>query len=239
VSYVGSQPLPAFTLTRLLSHRSCLSTAVSNPDSGASRARLVAASPLAQSRVSSVQIFQILALVYLQIHALDGLSYVFFVVFTLACLAVFIAGWNFSFATRRESVLWRSATLMAVLCALAEFILISASFQWHPALRCKLKSRIPSSEEAEKEQSNATSVAAAVKKNRSTISTIAPNLKNNSVFKDPALNAPVEAILAMWFFGFFYVSARAYIFIADFMELHSLPRTAHQDVNWSAIWPHI
>jgi hypothetical protein len=165
--------------------------------------------------------------------------YVLFVILGLIYLAVFVAGWNFSFATRRESVLWRTATLTALLSALAVSIVMNASFQWYPALRRKLKSRVSSSEEAEKEKSNTTSVTAAVKKDRSTISTLATYLKNNSVLKDPALNAPVVAIPATWFFGFFYVSARAYIFIADFRALRYLPRTAYQDVKWSAIWPHI
>ena len=169
---------------------------------------------------------------------IGGLAYMLFFVLTTAYLAVFVAGWNFSFATRRESVLWRAATLTALLSAFLIFVFMNASSRWYPVLRHKLRSRATSSEEAETDHSS-TSVAAAVKKDRSTISTIANYLRNNSVLKDPALNAPVRLILATWFLGFFYVSARAYVVVADFWSLRSLPQTAYQDVSWSAIWPHI
>ncbi|KAF7512487.1 hypothetical protein GJ744_001422 [Endocarpon pusillum] len=148
-------------------------------------------------------------------------------------------GVEFSFATGIERVLWRAATLTALLSALGVASFVASCFHWHPMLRRKLRSRSTSSEEAGKEQPSITSGTAAIKKGRSRINTIAAYLKNNSVLKDPALDAPVEAILATWFLGFFYVSARAYIAVADFWALRSLPRSAYQDVSWSAFWAHI
>ncbi|ERF70383.1 hypothetical protein EPUS_05202 [Endocarpon pusillum Z07020] len=167
------------------------------------------------------------------------LPYLLFVVLSLDYLGVFVAGWNFRFATRRESVLWRAATLTALSSALGVAIFVASCFHWHSVLRRKLRSRSTSFEEAGKEQPSITSGPAAIRKGRSRISTIAAYLKNNSVLKDPALDAPVEAILVTWFLGFFYISARAYIIVADFWALRSLPRSAYQDVSWSAIWPHI
>jgi hypothetical protein len=52
------------------------------------------------------------------------------------------------------------------------------------------------------------------------------------------LNVPLKAILPIYVVAFFYCSARTYLFIADAIELRSLPATAYATVNWTVYFPH-
>jgi hypothetical protein len=171
------------------------------------------------------------------VPAIEGPAYGLFIAVSLGYFGIFIAGWNFNFPTRMESILWRAASLTAVLSALSVCIIIQISYAWYPALRRKLRSAASQGGVLSAPLETNTTPSDRQRK-RNALSTLAAYLKNNSVLKDPALNTTVEVVIATWFFGIFYCASRLYIFIADFMELRSLPRSAYQEVDWSSYWPH-
>ena len=172
------------------------------------------------------------------VPVIDGWIYGLFVLVSLGYFAIFLAGWNFSFPTKIECVLWRAASTTSILTPLAVLVAIQFSYHWYPSLKNKLKfgAGVPL-------QSGADAQAMAEvrrdrSKQRNWLRALAATLSNNTLLKDPALDAPPALVLAIWFFGVFYASARAYIAVADFIELRSLPASAYDTVNWSSIWPH-
>lgn len=161
-----------------------------------------------------------------------------FLFVTVGYLGIFIAGWNFSFPTRRESILWRAASVTALSSALATFGCNQISFSWYPKLRRQLK-LASQNEEATIAPSHPTTAGHGVKRRHRAISAFAMCLKNSCILKDPMLDAPIGAIIATWVLTYIYCAARVYITVADFMELRSLPRSAYQVVDWSMFWPHL
>ena len=171
------------------------------------------------------------------VPVIEGAAYGLFVLVSLSYFAVFIAGWNFDFPTKIETILWRAASLTAVLSAFVLWVMIQITYEWYPSLRRKLRSvgvlHGPN---------NALTMANPNRKSSSRIQNVKGRilayLKNNSVLKDPALDTSVGIVIATWFMGIFYCFARLYILVADCIELRSLPRSAYLDVNWSSSWPH-
>lgn len=64
-------------------------------------------------------------------------------------------------------------------------------------------------------------------------------VRNNSSGKDPLLYIPLKIILPMYVVGFLYCSSRAYILVADVVELRSLPASAYATVDWQKFWPRL
>ena len=172
---------------------------------------------------------------------IDGWYYVLFFIITVGYFSIFIAGWNFSFPTGTEQILWRSTSLASLASVVGVWIsmqLFHAS--WLRALRDKIHH--PSSGNVHKKERGQSDTANKHKgghtRKRGALTTFKASLTNNSFLRDPALDAPPGLILATWFLGVFYCSSRANIIVADFMELRSLPPKAYDSVNWSAFWPH-
>ena len=162
---------------------------------------------------------------------------------SLTYLGIFVAGWNYSFPTSIEQILWRSASLTALITAIAVFLTQRIFFQWCPSL-CRITNRLRFSPEtgeglAAMQNKCPQKVFGRVDPLKRKIDHLFASLRNNSVSKDPALDAPVMAVMMTWFFGFFYVSARAYLIVADLVELRSLPMSAYETLNWSSLSPFI
>ena len=168
---------------------------------------------------------------------IQGWFLVLFAVLSLAYLGIFVAGWHYDFPTSNEQILWRSASLIALITASLVFITQQFFFHWCPSLS---------------QRSNRVRFSSKVRQNpciqracdwlkliNDKFDDLTASLRNNSVSKVPALDAPVGAVLMTWFLGFFYVSARAYIIVADFVELRSLPRSAYRTLNFSSLTPYV
>jgi hypothetical protein len=171
------------------------------------------------------------------IPAIEGRWYAVFVVVSLGYFGIFLAGWNFSFPTRIESIMWRVATVTAVVSALAECVALQVSYTWYPALRDWLK------EVQSRHEINAPRTSESEKKNNSNnkwkwFKEWKAYLENNSLRKDPIMHTPLGLIAVTWVCGIFYCLSRAYVVIADIIELRSLPSSAYQEVEWSGYWPH-
>jgi hypothetical protein len=161
-----------------------------------------------------------------------AMNYVFFGM-TAIYTSIFVCGWNYSFPTRIETILWHaaSATMMGTLVtywAITEF-----GFSLYPFLRQRFEkkktpalfSNAPPPPEKTKKANWFMSKARAA----------AACVRNNSVFQDPSLTVPLKAILPIYIVGVFYCHARAYIFIADIL---SLPASAYSTVDWIQLIPH-
>ncbi|MCJ1436805.1 hypothetical protein MMC27_006187 [Xylographa pallens] len=166
-----------------------------------------------------------------------------FAIVSLIYLGIFVAGWNYSFPTTNEQILWRSASLTALITAVATFLVQNVFFTWSSSVRPSSNQLhfIPAvGEDPVAKQNKYTRILSSrLKPLKEKFDDFIAILRNNSISRDPALDAPAMAVLLTWFFGFFYVSARAYIVIADFVELRSLPTSAYDTLNWSSLSPYI
>ncbi|MCJ1254010.1 hypothetical protein MMC24_001824 [Lignoscripta atroalba] len=142
--------------------------------------------------------------------------------------AIFISGWNYSFPTLAEQTLWRAASLTMMGTLVAYWSITEFTFSIYPAIQQRFTSSVTQSRQQ-------AGHGRFVRKAKS----VAACIRNNSVSQDPALNVPLKAILPIYIVAFFYCHARAYIFIADIIELRALPATAYSTVKWSNFIPHL
>ena len=168
----------------------------------------------------------------------DGWGYFVFFWLTMAYLGIFSCGWNFDFPTQTEGMLWRAASLTSLMSTFCMFLNMRFFFSpWYPPLRQKVRGCFSRSDRAD-----ASAEAARVDRKElwgaRSIRRFLAFLRNSSAMKDPEYKAPLGAVLITWFCGIFYCASRAYILIADIIELRSLPASAYQTVEWSAFWPH-
>ena len=171
-------------------------------------------------------------------HVIDGSAYFAFFWLSLGYFAIFIGGWNFAFPTEIETILWRAASLTAVVSVLGMFVNMRLFFSsWYPALRQRVREAASRHNESDTGRES-TSASREPREKRNLISTFLRKLRNSSIMKDPEMDAPAAAVLTTWFCGIFYCSARLYIFTADIIELRSLPPSAYQEVDWISFWPH-
>ena len=164
-----------------------------------------------------------------------GTFYIFFGT-TAAYSAIFISGWNYEFPTQIEQTLWRAASTTLMGCLIGAWAVTDFAFVVYPAILKRLapnRSRDISLRTISRthQHKHAHGLVRAMK-------TVAYHIRNNSASKDPQLTVPLKAILPMYLLGLLYCHARLYIFIADIIELRSLPASAYQTVNWSNFIPH-
>ena len=151
--------------------------------------------------------------------------------------AVFISGWNYSFPTSIEQTLWRVASItmtgtLVAYCSINEF-----AFSIYPALARRfalVTDKLYEDRNSYPRSSRTANHSWLFRKAK----TIAACVRNNSVSQDSALDVPLKAIIPIYIIGFCYCCARTYIFVADMIELRSLPPSAYMTVNWSSFIPH-
>ena len=162
------------------------------------------------------------------------------VLFVIICgiyFAVVVAGFNFSFPTKTEQILWHAASFTAPFSALGAFVGMQTFINWYPALKRRLGwAHRPSRETQETPKKDESILKKTL---RSRFKRFIGWMRNNSISKDPALDAPIRAIISTGFFFIFYLSARGYIMLADFIELRSLPKSAYQSLDWSSLAPYV
>lgn len=151
---------------------------------------------------------------------------------TVGYFSVLFAGWNSSFPSRTEQMLWRAAcvTLMATLCALMFFAQVAGT---DFALHLPQSLRQFSASKFFRTKNDLESG-----RRRKRLNNALDRIRNNSAGKDPLLYIPLKIILPMYIIAVFYCHARTYILVADGMGLRSLPASAYATVNWQKFWPH-
>jgi hypothetical protein len=146
---------------------------------------------------------------------------------------IFVAGWNYSFPTHTELILWRAAAGTMCTCVVAYWAITEFGFTWWPFLESKFHSkRANYTNDIEK------SAQASSGWLKSKLKYTAACVRNNTVHQDPQFDVPLKAILPIYVIGFFYCHARTYLFVADIIQLRSLPASAYDTVDWSNFFPH-
>ena len=161
-------------------------------------------------------------------------------VLSIGFFSVLFVGWNYSFPTRTEQILWRAAcvTMMAMLFVLMVFArLMGTSSVLRQVFRIRFGSEpfrtncLESGPQQEKPTRS--------RQIRKRLNTALDSVRNNSIGKDPLLYIPLKVILPMYVVGFLYCHSRAYILVADVIELRSLPASAYASVDWQKFWPRL
>lgn len=156
-------------------------------------------------------------------------------VITFCFCAVFCFGWNSTFPTWAEQILWRAACVAILLSFFAYYFVTEVVFCTYPALRRSLVAAFGS--HIHRKPCTTPPWALPGRFSQKT-KLIAACIRNNSVSQDRALTVPLKAILPMYCLGVIYCHARTYIYIADCIELRSLPPDAYSTVNWLNFIPH-
>ena len=143
------------------------------------------------------------------------------------------AGWKHDFLTSVEQTLWRAAsgTMIGGITTLLVALELSTFWDKHPfpeSLKMVFLGRWVQKEKPRRGRQ------ALRKLNR-----VLDHVRNNSAPKDPEFYMPIKFILPIYITAVFYCHARMYIFIADGMELRSLPVSAYSTVDWQKFWPHL
>ena len=161
--------------------------------------------------------------------------YIFFAI-TAIYGSIFVCGWQYSFPTYTEMMLWRAASVTIMATMVAYYIISEFSFSIYPAIRRRFAKEAPEAQlwNGTSQQEKKAGCGWFVRKSK----TVAACIRNNSVYKDPMLSIPLKAILPIYILGVFYCHARTYLFIEDIIQLRSLPASAYSTVNWLEFMPH-
>ena len=159
---------------------------------------------------------------------------------TTGYFAVLFVGWNYTFPSNTEQLLWRGAclTLMASLFALgmvAPLVHYIPSLQHGPRegsnLRCACTRSL--------EDGFSMRILARSRHIYQRIDRALDSIRNNSIGKDPFLYNPLRLMIPIYIIGTFYCLARIYILVADILEMRSLPTSAYATVDWLKVIPHL
>ena len=155
-------------------------------------------------------------------------------------ISVLFVGWNYSFPTRSEQILWRVACVTMMAMALV-LLLIAQLRVTIPTIQQGYRRHfVPKASRINCLESGRQLIKSA--KSRSIwkkLNSALDSVRNNSFEKDPQLYIPLKIILPMYVVGFLYCSSRAYILVADVIELRLLPASAYATVDWQKFWPRL
>ena len=159
---------------------------------------------------------------------------------TAGYFSILFIGWNYSFPTRTEQILWRAAcvTLMASLLALTFMSSLASKLS---DLEHYLR-KLTGLHSPRRKYIDTGCRARVLKGSRlasQRLNRAFDSVRNNSVGKDPLLYIPLRVIIPIYIIAVFYCHARTYILIADIIELRSLPESAYATVAWQKFWPHL
>jgi hypothetical protein len=169
-------------------------------------------------------------------HELSGIWNYIFLGVTAIYASIFICGWNYSFPTYTELILWRAASVTIMATLVAYWAISEFGFSLYPAVQRRFANDalVPSHPKKTPQQKQQVGCHWLTLKVRS----VASSIRNNSVYKDPALSVPLKTILPIYVVAVFYCHARTYLLIADIIQLRSLPATAYSTVDWLQVIPH-
>ncbi|KAJ5625117.1 hypothetical protein N7510_001426 [Penicillium lagena] len=160
-----------------------------------------------------------------------------FYLLTVIYASIFVAGWNYSFPTTAEKILWRVSSTGVLLCAFLFWAIGHFSFSFYP------KHVRPYSDARTLPKTISQALEPATghplwDRFKHWVEMIGQSIRNNSWDRDPELAVPLKAILPIYVLGVIYCHARAFIFLEDVIQLRSLPTSAYLTMNWSGILPH-
>lgn len=167
-------------------------------------------------------------------HALPPREMLVLSFINLSYAAIYVAGWNFWFPSRIESILWRVSTLV-VLATVFTAMFIEL-FVDH--LAEKVQSWFRSHCQTGK-RSRGTERGAPPNRKPNTLHKFADLLRNNSPDDDPAWTLSLGIVIPLTITAAIYCVVRAYILLEGVVTLRSLPASAYQTVVWTSFIPHL
>jgi hypothetical protein len=151
--------------------------------------------------------------------------------FQSAYMSIHIAAWTFHFPTDLERLLWRLSTFYMVLAVLLYWMVDLYVWRFHPWLNEFVQQKRISKQDIEK--GGVVTTTTTVRR------TLRERLRNNSSLHDPTMGVPLRALIPVTTLGIIYCIARAYVIVASWIGLRSLPPSTYETVDWTRIFPHI
>jgi len=159
---------------------------------------------------------------------------------TIGYFSILFLGWDYSFPTRTEQVLWRAAcvTLMATLLAL---MIMSSLADTITTLEQSLRRLTGLHSPGTRSIDTGFRARIVTRSRRASqrLNSVFDSVRNNSTSKDPLLHVPLRLLIPIYIIAVFYCHARTYILIADIIEFRSLPGSAYATVDWLKFWPRL
>lgn len=155
--------------------------------------------------------------------------------------SVLFVGWDYSFPTVTEQLLWRLACVM-MMVTLSALAIVARLVDTFPASPCHA---VGSGSASGHSQPKCLESGCRLKRPArlghmaKRVGDALNRVRNNSVDKDPELYVPLKIILPIYAIAGLYLLARMYILVADVIELRLLPASAYSTVNWQKYWPRL
>lgn len=139
----------------------------------------------------------------------------------ISFFGMYMIAWDYEFPTPTEKLLWRIAGSYQIFYGLAGSIKC-----WHANVF--ILPRYLANVDLESVE----------KPPGQPIQWLAWKLRNLHADRDPDLTVSLRVLIPNVFFCIFYVSARGFLLVEDFIGLRSLPASAFETVSWSKYIPH-
>lgn len=152
--------------------------------------------------------------------------------------AIFVLGWNMTFPTHVEQFLWRTATMSITAGMVVAITGNEVAYTLYPRYRSAFG---PHWEDflAKIHFTHRMQSLPFVNKCQEDSDLFIAWFRNNTPDNDPAMDIDPVQMLVCTILGAVYTAARIYIFVADLLELRSLPSNAYQTVEWTNYVPHL
>ncbi len=152
-------------------------------------------------------------------------------VFQIGYGAIHLTGWNLSFPTHTEKLLWHIATVTIMVCILSTWAV--EVYAWR--MPTGLERREKASTDVQNGE-NSTSLPRWCSMRR--IKRVASRLRNTTNPHDPVMDVPLRTLVPVTLAAFTYTFARTFIILEGFVNLRALPPSTYQSVDWMAFLPH-
>ena len=163
---------------------------------------------------------------------IDGWPMWILAVFQIGYGAVHLTGWNISFPTHEEKLLWHITTVTIMVCILSTWFV--ELYGWRIPTGFENDEWVASrNQQGEK---NTTTLPRWCSMSR--IKRVASRLRNNTSPHDPVMDVPLRTLVPVTLAGAIYTFARTFIIIEGFVALRALPPSTYQSVDWTAFLPH-
>jgi hypothetical protein len=148
----------------------------------------------------------------------------------VAYAAIFLGGWNLSFPTRIERILWHATSIYNMV------------YMWFGTAFVGWYQRFFLPEQSVHDLPTEKTEKAALSRKSNWFRRRAQKavswMRNNSPDHDPAMETPLRMLIPATVLCFLYLCSRMYILVEDFIGLRELPSSAFDTVNWSGFLPH-
>ena len=145
--------------------------------------------------------------------------------------AVHLTGWNLSFPTHAEGLLWHIATVTLMVCILGTWGV--EVYAWRIDLELERNEKRTFSNKLSKDSTNLPRWSTIRRVKR-----IASWVRSTRTPRGQIVDIPLRALIPVTLLAAIYTFARTFIIIEGFVSLRALPPSAYQSVDWTLYLPH-